>query len=282
MTDYVRTAAGVARFHEPIGSPIVRQRLRPHVNGPRHITHDPDVTDRSINTQEFAQQRASSWYNRTTGLGDEWGGLTFDSMRYDYGKEDDPLWAAAALWSEYQMPEHYGKISASLREGTPVDGFESDTVREMANVLFNSPAAYAVPQDIVLYRALKGKRSGMPQDTDWTKVLTVGAVFEDKGIVSTTALPESSEGWLYLEHDGYLGREVQLDDVIMEIRVPAGTKVVGGNTFFIETMLAPGTKFRVLSSEVRRTKPEDPLSSTWPRGEMPPAPYTHVVVELVP
>lgn len=281
MTDYVRTAAGVRRFHEPIGSPIMRHRVRPRVPGPRHQAHDPELTERSLNTQDFAQQRASSWYDRITGMGDDWGGLTFDMLQNEIG-EDDPLWFAAALWSEYQMPEHYGKISAGLREGVPVDGIAASEVREMARDLFGSNAAYKVPQDIVLYRALKGKRSGMPNDVDWPKVLTVGAVFEDSGIISTTALPESSEGWLYLEHDGFLGREVQPDDVVMEIRVPAGTNIVGGNTFFIETMLAPGSRFRVISSETRRTKPDDPLSSDWPRGTMTPAPYTHVVVELIP
>jgi hypothetical protein len=67
----------------------------------------------------------------------------------------------------------------------------------------------------------------------------------------------------------------------MEIHVPVGTRIVGGNPEFIETMLKPGSKFKIISSERRRADhAEQPLGSDGVEDK--PFYYTHVIAELQP
>lgn len=179
---------------------------------------------------------------------------------------------AASLWEQYQSPSLYEKINATLRTGKSKKGEpKAADMRKYAALMFEK-GGYDVEKPTTVYRALKS------DDTDWAAKLTPGTTFTDKGIVSTTAHSKFSRGWLLGDAKGDQTREEKRDDVVMEIHLPTGHRVVGGDPQFIETMLAPGTSFKVLSSERLVGDTADPLG-----GDVgPPLFYTHVVAEVTP
>lgn len=265
MTRHVRTASGVAKWHEPIGTPIVSHRhttlagdtpkLKLTSSAPMSSAMDDKVlTKRSQALQHHSQVKAESWY--TT--------VASNTM-------------PGAFWLAYQDPDDYGSINRVLRTGVAERGQTKAHLTSLAKEMFKE-AGTKTTQPIVVYRALRSQQDG--DRTDWSKKLTVGSTFEDDGMVSTTAQPDFAQGWLMIsgknQSDPALPSNTQKNDVVMEVRVPSGKTVVGGTTQFIETMLPPGSKFKIVASAQRTAKPADPLSGD------PAAPftYTHVIAEL--
>jgi len=184
------------------------------------------------------------------------------------------------FWEEYQSPQKYGAINTALRSGKPPATYAKDA--KLADEMFTQ-LGITTPAPMTVYRAIK---SGGGSGVDWKKTLVPGATFQDNGMISTTAHPNFAEGWLDLpDHpdgetlSGSSGRTERSDDIVMEIHVPKGTRIVGGDPGFIETMLHPGTKFKIISaSEVKSTRAMNPVTSDAVR----PFRYTHVVAEVQP
>lgn len=178
---------------------------------------------------------------------------------------------AASLWQQYQNPDLYGKINNLLRGGKPGPNDPSKAdVEKYANVMFEQ-GGYTTMKDMTVYRALKSG-DGHP---DWSKSLQPGVSFTDNGIVSTTAQQHFAEGWLMNNATGEDTARNQPSDVVVELKVPIGSRIVGGDPQFIETMLPPGTQFKVTSTEQKTSKAVNPLDHTKAKIT-----YTHVVAEV--
>lgn len=261
-------------------------------------TRDKKIGDASaadsIREQDLAQITARTWSAK-------------NAPRYDAGhaKESD---AAERFWEDYQEPGKYGQINEELREPgdqgvytqwqpkmdrndefmaamgmyqpppAPKGSMLGEAkVRDLMEHAF-ADGGYTTEKPMTVYRALKSENG-----LNWAQTLKPGTVFTDNGMVSTTAHRKASLGWLHLEHDGTAGRQVNSNDVVMEVHVPQGTRVLGGDPQFIETMLHPDSKFKVVSSEVKEaTDAVNPLGDEKIRKTKKPALYTHVVVELQP
>jgi hypothetical protein len=261
MTKHVRTEGGVEKYHEPIGAPIV---LHPKVPLKKAEPGYKTTFVSGDRAQRIAQTKAEMWYETK-------------KREYDEGF-GDPVTRADAMsaefWQEYQNPVIYGKINSVLR-GTPdPTGPSKADLAAMARRMFDE-AGYQLPENVSLYRGLRTMKS-----IDWKNELTPGSIFTDKGMVSTTAQENFAQGWLTIGLHGEFNSKSPLpDDVVMEIHVPKGTRVVGGSPNFIETMLPPGSKFRIISNETRYANATDPLETS---RKIPPFPYTHIVAELIP
>jgi hypothetical protein len=189
--------------------------------------------------------------------------------------EDDQY--AASLWEQYQNPSIYSDINKTLRDEKQVEGGPTpEQLQKAAKDMF-AKAGVTIKKPMTVYRALRSKR-GDGASRDWAKELQPGTVFSDKGIISTTAHGRFAQGWLGLSPKGEQKGIEDPSDVIVEIRLPKGQRIVGGSTQFIETMLPPGTSFKITSSEKRRAEaPRNPLGDY----AMDPFDYTHVVAEVV-
>lgn len=189
------------------------------------------------------------------------------------GESPDDEQYAASLWEQYQSPSLYTKINAVLRSGKKQESDDPDPkdLRRYVDVMF-AKGGYDVEKPTTVYRALK---SG---DIDWAEKLKPGTTFSDSGLISTTAHSKFSRGWLLGDETGQMDRKEQPNDVVMEIHLPTGHRIVGGDPQFIETMLAPGTTFKITSSEKKTGSTANPLG-----GDVgPPLTYTHVVAEVAP
>lgn len=201
--------------------------------------------------QSHAQIKAKKWYD---------GG--------DSGGRD--------TWRDYQNPDKYGIINGLLR-GTDKDPDLTpftDQVKGDVKEMFDE-AGLTTTQPTTLYRALRTSKG-----LDWAQTLRTGSTFQENGIASTTAFRRMAQGWLGLNgtSSDKEGR-VNSDDVVMEIRVPKGSKIVGGDPQFIETMLPPGTKFKVIHAGRIRTKNAvNPLGGSTIKKAMT---YTHITVEAI-
>lgn len=213
----------------------------------------------SIHQQGLAQIKAKYWSSS----------LTPDSS------EDESY--AAGLWEQYQNPQLYGLINKTLRTKKTEPGDpDYKTVKKITDTMF-AKASVKTTEPMTVFRAL---RSG---DIDWWKKLAPGTTFEDDGIISTTAHNRFAAGWLQLDETGNEVDAGKVNDVVMEIRVPTGTPIVGGDPQFIETMLRPGSKFKIISSEQRReTHVAMPLENSDDVATLPPLTYTHVIAEVTP
>jgi hypothetical protein len=222
------------------------------------------ATTQAIHQQGLAQIHAKTWES-------------------DVGMDapDDEQYAAS-LWQQYQSPSLYSQINETLRENRQVSvkgakGPKPDDMRRYVGVMFDK-GGYTTTAPMTVYRALKTD----PGPIDWKKKLTPGSTFTDAGLVSTTAQPNFAQGWLRLDHDGGSGRPEDEDDVVMEVHLPKGTRIVGGDPQFVETMLKPDSKFKIISSETRTaTKSLSPIDGE-SRGINKPFTYTHVIAEVQP
>ena len=294
LTRHVATPEGVRRYHLPIGTPLGEGGPDVEEGNPLTVTlngidvsmnraramvadaygwKDRDKegavlglpgTAESIEQQDKAQIVARNWYSTTSGE----------------DPEDEQY--AASLWEQYQSPDVYGKINNLLRGGKPdPDDPPADDVRRYADMMFDR-GGWTTEKPIRVYRALKSKRASSfePGDDtgteDWAAKLQPGVVFSDSGIVSTTAHMRFSQGWLMGAHDGSDTREPQRNDVVVEIRVPKGQRIVGGDPQFIETMLPPDTRLRVVEAYPLEAKAVNPLDHTHKTFV-----YTHVIAEVV-
>lgn len=226
----------------------------------------PTRWESATDTQDKAQKKATLWYSR--------------AMR----NEDMKNYPSAQFWEKYQEPGEYEKINEWLRN--PKDELHARAL-SVAKAMF-SLAGVKTTKPIKLYRGLRSQ-----PNLDWTKQLQVGKVFQDNGMVSTTggidyANPSDTgddglsfaQSWLTMRHDGQAwATKPDPGSVVMEIHVPPGTTVVGGSDQFIETMLPPGSKFKIISQEQRTASPRNPTDSG---SRQPPFTYTHVIAELQP
>jgi hypothetical protein len=223
----------------------------------------------SIRQQGIAQILAKSWY---------------ESMP-DSAPTDEK--AAAGMWEQYQNPNLYGTINSILRTKKSEAGDpDYSTVKRIVDEMFRD-SGETTTKDMEVVRAL---RSGTPSAsiatrdhaTDWSKKFKVGDVFEDDGIVSTTAHNRFAQGWLSLGPSGEALNEQKPNDVVMTIKIPKGSRIVGGDPQFIETMLPPGSRFKIVSVKhgVTAKKAANPVGS-YLDPSVPPFKYTEVIAELV-
>ena len=224
----------------------------------------------SVREQHLAQITARTWQGSTQQPSD-----VADSLfNGDHVSGSD---YAAMLWVQYQSPDDYGDINASLR--TPakeplVSLFNGQVEQSSSQIKKDAVEAFAeggwtTTRPMTLYRALTSDK-----DHNWSKILTPGTTFEDDGMVSTTAHPVFAQGWL----GGYGNKRrpaSAAQDVVMKIKVPEGTRILGGDPQFIETMLKPGSKFKVVSAEQQSQNGVSPLDHDPVTGS-----YTLVTVEL--
>lgn len=220
---------------------------------------------RAFETQ--SQEDAESWY-------DDQGGNNLDKGLWrssGSGLEDRAL----SFWDAYQNPDDYGPINKILRGP---DGPDRKKVMQGIDRMWQD-AGETVKPNVHLFRAIRGDD---PSSDKFLEAMQPGAVYQEKGMISASGELDSVQGWLKLVPkvgDFRTNRPIHPDDTVIEIKPLPTTKVVGGATQFIEVMMHPDTKFRVVSVDRRIAKaPQDPLGdSLLERFE-----YRHVVVEVVP
>jgi hypothetical protein len=171
---------------------------------------------------------------------------------------------APVFWMQYQGIKEYPKIQKNLRNTKA----RSDMVK--VDAMFNE-GGWTTEKPMTVYHAIKSQKD------DWSARLKVGSVFTDKGMISTTANEKFAYGWLLGDAEGNDVREPSAKDVVIEIRLPVGTRVVGGDPGFIETMLHPDTHLKVISAQTESSGAVDPID----HAERDVT-YTHVVAEVVP
>lgn len=182
---------------------------------------------------------------------------------------------AKSLWEAYQNPQSYASINTMLRTGkkTPDSNTTVGNLRRYVAKMFED-AGTTTKEPMTLYRAI---RSSDQPGHNWAEIFKPGTVFTDKGIMSCTAHRRFAQGWLNNDPVGNEEDNAKPNDVVLEIRTPAGQRIVGGSKQFIETMLPPGTKLRIISNEQRTAKePYNPLGAL----AEDPFTYTHVVAEV--
>ena len=223
-----------------------------------HGSDETPVMMQSIHQQGEAQIKARTWYS--------------DESR-DATQVTDAEKYAKGLWNQYQNPGLYGAINNVLRTGkTDSQGVSLKRLAPIVKAVFDN-AGMKTTAPMVAYRAIRSS-----DKVDWSKVFKPGTTFTDKGIVSATAHNRFAEGWLALSSDGSESDAQKPNDVVMEIRVPKGQVIVGGDPQFIETMLPPGTKMKIISSEqVKAKHPRNPIGDG---KNLSPFTYTHVVAEV--
>lgn len=150
-------------------------------------------------------------------------------------------------WGVYQLDGGYQAINDELRKG-PGKGIlfhipitESPTSLAANMVKAFDTMGYTTKRPAVLYRTVDSKN--VPLDT-----LTAGGLFQDTGVISCSADSDEIAGLL----DGGVPGDASIDvdnPILLKINVPAGTRVLGGSPGGIETMLKPGTKFKVVSHQ---------------------------------
>lgn len=184
---------------------------------------------------------------------------------------------AKNLWETYQNPQGYGDINTMLRTGkkTPDSNATVGNLRRYVAKMFED-AGTTLDKPMTLYRAI---RSSDQPGHNWAEVFKPGTTFTDKGIMSCTAHGRFAQGWLNNDPVGNEMDNAKPNDVVLEIRTPAGQRIVGGSKQFIETMLPPNTPLRIISNEQRTAdNPVNPLGAL----NEDPFVYTHVVAEVVP
>lgn len=226
--------------------------------------------------QKVAQHKATEWDQEN---------------EFEPGNKDQPL---AEAWHGYQVPSIYKGINDALRGVSvakgmpkPSPGWDEDydgpdTSKEqyikgrreaevIGKMFDEDPPSTTLDKPTKFFRGFRANGG-----IDWSQKLTVGSTFQDKGMSSTTADLEYAQGWLSLGADDGSIDNVDTKAVVMEIRAPAGTKIVGGSDQFIETMFPPGSKFKIISSKVKKANGMNPLDESPVTSN-----YTHVVAELV-
>jgi hypothetical protein len=224
--------------------------------------------DRSIAAQRKAQEKATNWYSKNNPY---WESMDDDQVWKDFFAPIDKQ--AKSFWAAYQEPTQYALQNKILR-GMEDDAGPRKMLMKTVNKMFTAGGMKA-PTDLSLYRAI---RATDPKAQDFIDSLTPGATYKERGMVSTTAMLNDAQGWLKSNPtDGYQpDRRISPMDTVLEIQVPKGTQILGGSTQFIETMLHPDTKYKVISVERRHADPTNPTSGDDPEPEFE---YNHVTVE---
>lgn len=175
-------------------------------------------------------------------------------------------------WGMYQV-SYYSQINNYLRTGDAVGspggwtGFADPKTEAESLIKAFDTMGVTTDKPYVFYRGLSNQGAH-----DWGKEIVVGQTYVDHGASSTCADPDDVAGFLT---DWNQATDPK-DNVILEIHVPTGTRVLGGSTVGSETILKPGTKFRVLRKSWI-TAGGDRL-----KNYAPEAAYVKYVVEVVP
>lgn len=192
---------------------------------------------------------------------------------------------AKEVWEAYQAPTAYGAINGELRSGVEPEAGTVDydpgppELLQMAVARMFKEAGEDAPHKMTLYRAI---RSSDVPGHNWAENFKVGSTFTDKGIMSCTAHGKFAQGWLNNDPVGQEEDAAKENDVVLEIRVPKGQRIMGGTKQFIETMLPPNTPLKIISNEKRRAEDaRNPLNGNGDFAE-DPFYYTHVVAEVQP
>lgn len=205
----------------------------------------------------------------------DWAQDDIDGDSYQGWKtEPDKEIQAKQWWYAYQVPTAFAEINNTLRGPDTAD---RKKIKSIATRVFKS-VGITTNQPVRTYRALRGGYN--KESDDYLRGMKPGAVFTERGMVSSTTQHSMAEGWLGLDpRQGYNwdGRTNALD-TIMQIEIPKGTRMLGGSNQFIEAMLPPDTKFRVKSVSTEVAK--DGLN---PLGldPTPPVAFRKVIVEVV-
>lgn len=148
-------------------------------------------------------------------------------------------------WAAYQMEGGYQTINGYLRNGEhiPWNNITDESPEQLANDMLKAfdKMGYDTQKPGTLYRVNVGGHA-VPYES-----LKPGAVFTDKGVISTTAQTSDAAG--FYEQEELAGHVEQ--PYLEEIHVPAGTRVLGGARGSIETMLRPGTRFKVIGTQTK-------------------------------
>ena len=310
FTRHVRTPDGSKYFDLPIGAPIVddgHSAKPPGSYDPGYLpngltteaeiqkTHTAEeikqIADPSRRIQRAAQIFATQWYDRA-------------QQDADAEFASTPAYEASEFWQKYQSPRAYTAIQNALRS-RPGSGnkfededgkeYDQEYAEQMATFMFARGGA-KTKQPITLYRGLRDSENYHPADAK------VGDVIQEPGITSSTAYLPFAEGWMNQDSHGnlktidepnpvfdpfsfYVGggtaevEPVQTENVVMAVHVPTGARIMGGNKLFVETMLPPGSKYRITKiTKVRTTNAESPLD---PRRKITPFTYTRIDAEMV-
>jgi hypothetical protein len=229
------------------------------------------LRDRSIAAQRAAQEKAQKWYSHGN---PGWENLDDDQDWKDFHL---PISAQAkSFWAAYQEPAQYALQNKILR-GLDDDAGPRKMLMKAVDYMFKAGGTKA-PAKISVYRAV---RATDPKAQAFLESLKPGATYKERGMVSTTAMLNDAQGWLKADPDDrYQGdRRINDLDAVLEIQVPKGMQILGGSTQFIETMLHPDTKYKVISVERRHADPTNPIGGDDPEPEFE---YDHVTVEAQP
>lgn len=181
----------------------------------------------------------------------------------------DPNGDAAVFWEEYQRPDAYANINGSLRDAAD---FRHAVTSAKVKTMFQQ-MGYTYAEPTTVHRGILNTRDGE---------FEVGKPMSDPGLCSTTAQPAFAAGWLAtdLKTKRYpTVRTTNPDkDVVLDIELPAGARVVGGMTQFCETILPPDLPLIVKSVE----KKHGPAVSAVLGEQLKDVAYTHVVATVDP
>ena len=245
------------------------------IHGSGHDEQKPRTQSEYV--QEAAQTKAQKWYD--------------SKADHDY---DIVPHTARGFWADYQNPAAYGGLNSILRDPDQ-PGSVRPKLMKAVDKMFDE-AGTTTDKDMTVWRALRSSDSGI----DWPSRLKKGSTFTDSGMISTTANGDLAEGWLdqdasgehhddassvFNDVDSFDGPDApppkmapgHEKDVVMEIHIPKGTRIVGGTDQFIETMLHPDSQFKITDSYLTTSHPGDPLNMGDP---LPPFQYTRVVATM--
>lgn len=150
---------------------------------------------------------------------------------------------APKAWGAYQC-QMYTQINHYLRTGedsTLHDGLGKASVLAKDMDKAFDEMGYTTKTPITLYRVEAGEHVVKASD------FKVGQTYTDKGVISTGSDPDQVAGFLDAP---MVAGNIQVKSehaFLLQIRVPTGTRVLGGYDGGIETMLRPGTKFKVVA-----------------------------------
>lgn len=158
-------------------------------------------------------------------------------------------------WGVYQMDGGYQAINDELRDqapqmqGTLMAAQLNTTRKQLADDMVKAFDAmgYTTQKPGVLYRTVDGDHFPLAD-------MKPGTIYQDTGVISTSADRMEIAGLLDPPVAAF-GQDVDMrrhDPILLKINVPAGTRVLGGSPGGIETMMKPGTKFRVVEVKSRQ------------------------------
>lgn len=278
---HVRTPAGAERFGVPIGSPIgdrpskeetekyeALKKKYAHLDAKVSFVDDKSAEVKTAKAGKSGFQREVSSYGKTAPTEDlvskyykvqandkataafkKDAGFPFSrfmssSVAQDHVLNEMDDGDPARSWALYQVDGPYQAINGYLRTGQHVYRSQSTGMTfngaELAEGMNKAFKKYGVTTDkpMTTFRGI-----GPSKHIDYGK-FKAGDVFTEKGIMSTAVNRDDVMGFL----DGDDLADVGSDKSVVELHLPSGQRILGAYTGGIETMLPPGTKFKVLSN----------------------------------